>query len=123
MAIFESPRRLAREFDGNPGPVLATNGSPASETKLRLHAPSRASLAISVRRRHLGHAATTTRHDARYSAIYRVSFDASRPSLRVRLRGSRAYGMRDLAPPNGRRRDDVSPALSPVRLVRARPFR
>jgi len=25
--------------------------------------------------------------------------------------------------PNGRRRDDVSPALSPVRLVRARPFR
>ena len=36
-------------------PVQATDGSPVSDTKLRLHALPCASLAISVRRRHVGH--------------------------------------------------------------------
>jgi hypothetical protein len=69
VAIFESPQSPACEFDGDVGPVLATNGSPASEIKLRLRAPSRASFAVLVRRRDLGHVASTTGHDARYYAM------------------------------------------------------
>ncbi|MBU4162663.1 MAG: hypothetical protein KKF36_00865 [Alphaproteobacteria bacterium] len=38
MAIFESPQSPAGEGDGDPSPVPATNGSPASNTKLGPHA-------------------------------------------------------------------------------------
>ncbi|VTZ23865.1 hypothetical protein MPC4_150097 [Methylocella tundrae] len=39
MATFESSWRPAGKFDRDPRPVLATNGSPASETMFLLHAP------------------------------------------------------------------------------------